>query len=793
MRIALYGLPCAGKTSILKTITFCKVINGSEELKKYSGSISEKRAALLLWLNSEENKNYFIDGHFQFVKNGNVEIAFTDEDKIFDVFMYLYQEPSVILDRISKSEKNQKYLPATIESISSWQNEEISKLREICHKSNKDFYIIDDYKNGYENFIPFCMDVLDGFSNLDFAKRICNEISFDSKQVTLLDGDKTITKVDTSKTLLNFSTDIFDNNFYTGYQFWIQDKIIDRNFDKEKVKIEAELLEINTPLVNSVKNPVIISSGLSEIWNDILGKKLGIKTYAGKNISSETKYFLTKFLKQKGYKVISYGDSKNDLYMLKESDKGILVINKHLSRSLKEDEVQDLEILNYRHHFLNEETYDVEEYKKIKEYIAITKSDSGINGNKLAKAHFELGGKLVKYFSKLKPNETTIVSFERSGHFLADGIFMNFDARFVTYNSKFQDFPKVQTKNVILVDGVINNGNTILKAIEKIQQQNFSINIFIATNVINKDALIKFNAFNLVAVRSSSNKFVGSNVKKQIGNVGPDTSDRLFNFISSFSISELELSINNKCNLQCFECGFLTPNQPKPTISENIIEEHYNCLKILENNDIEIESLAILGGEPTLNSKLLEEALIRFSKLNNIKQIELVTNGLLPQNISEKTFSLIDKISISLYIEDENFIKAWENYVQIKAPCVKLCFRNQKKWDLNSGTKTVSREIAQRMFENCWYKEHCVAIERSKLFLCSVAAKNLSDADGLLLTEKTTLDEILGYILRKNQLNHCCRCIPEMKLGKIKGGQQCGNANLSKLMDASIKYMNSLF
>ena len=791
MRIALYGLPCAGKTSLLQSINFIKVINGSEELKKYSGSISEKRNKLLLWLDSNENKHYFIDGHFQFIKNGKVEKVFTNEDKIFDVFMYLYQEPSVILDRILKSEKNQKYLPATIESISTWQNDEISKLREICHKSNKDFYIIDDCKNGYANFIPFCKDVLNGFSNLEFARKICDEINFESKQVTLLDGDKTITKVDTSKALLNFTTNIFDNNFYTGYQFWIQDKIIDKNFDKEKIRIDAESLEINLPLVKSVKNQIIISSGLSEIWNDILGKKLGIKTYAGKNISAETKYFLTKFLKQKGYEVISYGDSKNDLYMLKESDRGILIINKHLSRSLKVDEVQDLDIFNCNHHFLNEESCDDEEYKKISECIEITKSDSGINGNKLAYAHFELGKKLAKYFYELNPRESTIISFERSGHFLADGIFMNFDARLVTYNPKLQDFPKIQTKNVILVDGVINNGNTIFKAIEKLQEQNIRINIFIATNVINKESLIKFCSFNLVAVRSSSNKFTGANVKKQIGNLGPDTSNRLFNFISSFSISEMELSINNKCNLQCRECGFLTPNQPTPAISENIIEEHYNCLKILENNEIEIESLAILGGEPTLNSKLLKEALIKFSELKNIKQIELVTNGLLPQNISDKAFSLIDKISISVYIENEDFITAWKRYIQKKAPHIELCFRNQKGWDINSGSKTVLKEISQRMFKNCWYKKHCVTVERSRLFLCSVAAKNRSDIDGLLLNEKTTSDEIIEYMLRKEQLNHCCRCIPEMKLGKIKGGKQCGNANVPKLMEAAIQYMNS--
>lgn len=273
MRIALYGLPCSGKTSILRKIDFCKVINGSDELKKYSGSLSEKRVALLSWLNSEENKNYFIDGHFQFVKKGEVELAFTNENKIFDVFMYLYQEPSIIFDRILKSEKNRKYLPLTVESISSWQTDEINKLREICHNSNKDFYVIDDCKNNYENFIPFCKDILAGFSNINFARNICNEINFSSKQITLLDGDKTITKVDTSKTLLHFVTDIFDNDFYTGYQFWIQDKIVDKNFDKEKIKIESELLEINTELIDSSNNPIIISSGLSEIWNDIFEKK----------------------------------------------------------------------------------------------------------------------------------------------------------------------------------------------------------------------------------------------------------------------------------------------------------------------------------------------------------------------------------------------------------------------------------------------------------------------------------------------------------------------------------------
>ena len=227
-------------------------------------------------------------------------------------------------------------------------------------------------------------------------------------------------------------------------------------------------------------------------------------------------------------------------------------------------------------------------------------------------------------------------------------------------------------------------------------------------------------------------------------------------------------------------------------MNKSVIDVLVNNIKnlVLANPNAKF-NIVWYGVEPTLNSKFLEEALSRLSKLKNIKQIELVTNGLLPQNISEKTFSLIDKISISVYTDHMNFITAWKNYVQRKSSRVNLYFRNQKKWDLNSGNKIVSKEISQKMFENCWYKNHCVTIERGKLFLCSIAAKHLSDIDGLPLHEKITKDEIISFILRKNQLNYCCRCIPEMKLGKVDGGQQCGNANLSRLIDEAIKYMNS--
>lgn len=48
MKIALYGMPCAGKSTLMDRITDAKVINGSQELRRIcGGSFSE--------LSEEEN------------------------------------------------------------------------------------------------------------------------------------------------------------------------------------------------------------------------------------------------------------------------------------------------------------------------------------------------------------------------------------------------------------------------------------------------------------------------------------------------------------------------------------------------------------------------------------------------------------------------------------------------------------------------------------------------------------------------------------------------------------------
>lgn len=164
--------------------------------------------------------------------------------------------------------------------------------------------------------------------------------------------------------------------------------------------------------------------------------------------------------------------------------------------------------------------FELEKTQEIKELIAITKSDSGISGPQLAKAHIKLGQLLGRQLNDLDPNDTTIVAMLRGGIFFAEGMYFEMGCRFQTFNPKNEEFVRPNTKNVILVDSVINTGKTINSIIDP--------NMLVACCVINESAVPLFDD-KLYTIRVSRNSFVGSNVKKQKGTIGPDTTMRLFN------------------------------------------------------------------------------------------------------------------------------------------------------------------------------------------------------------------------------------------------------------------------
>jgi hypothetical protein len=238
-------------------------------------------------------------------------------------------------------------------------------------------------------------------------------------------------------------------------------------------------------------------------------------------------------------------------------------------------------------------------------------------------------------------------------------------------------------------------------------------------------------------------------------------------------IAEMEVSITKHCSLACDNCGFHVPNQPAPSIGDDPIAELAEGLERLGRLGIRIKSLAVLGGEPTLRRQLLDDALTNFRSMSHIERIEVVTNGLTPQGMSETALRCVDRLSVSVYVEAVGFRELWQSWVAKVAPHVEIIFRESTGgWDPWHGSNEVDDAMARTMYDTCWYRKHCITLERGRIFPCSRIPKSGADHEGLLLDESTSLAIIEAYLNDSTPRPSCRRCTPMMGLPKIRAGVQ---------------------
>ena len=538
MKIALYGMPCAGKTTLLHALDGrIRIVNGSSWLNEATkGSFSllpekekaEWRIRYTEYLAGIADEHMISDGHYAFEDT----VVFTDADgDIYDVFLYLYCEPEELLSRMKVSEKNRKYASLSVDVISEWQNRELEQLRFQCHNRSKDFYVIPSGTTTKEDFIDFMDAILSGFSSYRLAVDLADKIRswFPTPcELSIVDGDHTFINEDSFRLCSKgFRTTVFDGNFYTGYQSY--------RFHKETASLSFQLENLQNCTLNKQvwsrighEQYVVLSAGITSLW-EILADQMNIPhLLASPLISADTKYYAAKLLRKLGYKIKAYGDSKNDLYLLKEADEGYLCLGKRISRSLADADVSGLYLLCDTTPFILSDECD----EAVMQEIAVCKSSSGIHGSRLAQAHYDLGFQLGCHMKRVLPSKNIpIVVLERGGRFFGDGLYIGFGGRLYPYDPKKDALPEVGSNLILIVDSVINTGASLLKLIEKLRTKNPSVQVCLATNVIQKDALPKFKDHFLFTVRISDNKFVGKRQKRQTGNAGPDTADRLFNLL----------------------------------------------------------------------------------------------------------------------------------------------------------------------------------------------------------------------------------------------------------------------
>lgn len=352
MRIGLYGLPAAGKTTVLEQISFAPVLNGSGLLRETAPSFDalpedEKRIMRKRLAQSLRKKdNFLMDGHYAFGE----KTVFTEEDgNLYDTFIYLYISPEILKKRMEQSPKNKKYAAF---HIAKWQQTEIEGLRDWCRSRNKDFYVLDNPPQNHftdaTEPVSFIKSVMDGYSCVQFARKCADRIlsGGSSHTVILTDGDRTLTEKDTSSTVFQYKTHIFDGNFYTGYQAWRQEK------DFRAIDISPQTLKsvhFSNLILDRIKTnqpAYILTSGHPGIWKRLAGQ-LRLPCFHGKEMSADTKFFITKFLQEAGRSVIAYGDSMNDYFMLKQADQGFLAARPDgsVSRSLRGRDLGGIKIV----------------------------------------------------------------------------------------------------------------------------------------------------------------------------------------------------------------------------------------------------------------------------------------------------------------------------------------------------------------------------------------------------------------------------------------------------------------
>ena len=110
-------------------------------------------------------------------------------------------------------------------------------------------------------------------------------------------------------------------------------------------KTEIPDITYNEFVLKYMDNGFILTSGQPDIWKNI-SQKIKRPVFFGNQMSSDTKFFITKFL-QKNKKVRAFGDSMNDYFMLKRADEAFLIAKPtgELSSSLKNRDLEGIQIV----------------------------------------------------------------------------------------------------------------------------------------------------------------------------------------------------------------------------------------------------------------------------------------------------------------------------------------------------------------------------------------------------------------------------------------------------------------
>ena len=584
MTFSIYGVSRSGKDYLIQKLKeFFEAkelsllhINGSATLNEMAESRYSKRFKLLSddeknnlriafieYIHKAEESNPYIvvDGHYAFYDTeGKLFSVFTEYDlKCYEKFFYLDTNPDDIVDRMRASEGEKKNTSMTSQDIRRWQNYEIDEMTKALLGDDKELHIVK-----YDS--DFCLEYIydavtsDKYDSKAIAAKMIKDLSLKNTTVILSDCDKTLSFEDSTNIALEYIgasklplKDIFDGDRYSNYQMMLANRYYEDVgvFTDDSLKVITERITINQAIVADLKSKknvdiLAISAGNSEVWKKILSNcALDATVLQNYGLTSKyVKYYVANLLRKQGKFVIAIGDSLLDSLMLTEANLSYLATKGYRANVeafiRKNPQVRQLSYFEYKYNdVVTEESVlsikTLPPSEETQALIDVCKSSSGITGKKLRDAHGKLGVLMAQLIARdYSDDKFAVVIMMRSGLSFGLGIADALDAPVLFYDGdnkklfseQLEGNPQLTDYRMILCDGVINTGKSIMELANAYSKYN----PIVATNVISE----KYESSNMMPIyasRVSQNSYTGSKQKTISDGKGPDTSDRLFNLI----------------------------------------------------------------------------------------------------------------------------------------------------------------------------------------------------------------------------------------------------------------------
>jgi cyclic pyranopterin phosphate synthase len=227
----------------------------------------------------------------------------------------------------------------------------------------------------------------------------------------------------------------------------------------------------------------------------------------------------------------------------------------------------------------------------------------------------------------------------------------------------------------------------------------------------------------------------------------------------------LEYHVTDHCNLRCDHCCSFSPILKKWFADPGQVERDLRAVSRV----VAPEFLKIVGGEPLLHPEL--ETLLAIAKsVEAGERVQLTTNGLLLDRLTERGWQSINMLAISLYPEPE-LPRAQIRAIAHEAASrgITVNWKVQDRFTCLDRSEVAEYEETKRVFEECWIRHRCNSIKQGRFYCCTrpqYVQKFAGDAelfleDGVVVDDpdvETLASRIKQHLERAEPLYSCFLC-----------------------------------